>query len=81
MKSRFLSISSRFYINYSPPCEGPNPSLFQFVCFLPSSFTLTVYQWFTVILSFILPSRCFHTWKLVIQSEAKDLGNTNLSTP
>ena len=84
MKWAKNALSSSFYINSPPPCEGnpsPNPLHFSICLFFAFKFHTYCVSMVYGDLPFILPSRCLHTRKLVIQSEAKDLGNTNLSTP
>ena len=66
-----------FLYKYFTSSNLSNPALFLFSRFFLSRFTLIVYQALTV----KPPCFCFHTILFVIQSEAKDLGNTNLSIP
>jgi len=67
MKCAKCTISSSFYISFS------------IYPFFPFTFhTLCISDTYGEPTPFLL-SRSFHTIRFVIQSEAKDLGNTNLS--
>ena len=80
MKWRILHISSSFYISISHlPTSKSSP--FSIFPFFPFTFhTHCISSTYDEPTLFLL-SHSFHTILFVIQSEAKDLGNTNLSIP
>ena len=80
MKWRILHISSSFYISISHLPTSQICPFFKLSVFPFTFHTHCISSTYGEPTLFLL-SHSFHTILFVIQSEAKDLGNTNLFTP